>query len=186
MAELNDYSGPYNHNLKFADFSKEFLIELLHSWQWAYMRLSSIYYAEMAKRLSAKEVDECNLAVWIKVGEKIVPRLAKVGNIEFNTIMDGIKACQLVPDGHTDAENFDGDIEVKSENHVITTTRKCVILEMLEKYAPERINHFCHELEARVMQSYFNNPKITVTPLKLPPRDNPNDICCSFEIKLED
>jgi len=31
--ELNDYSGPYKHDLVFEDLSKEFLIKLMLQWR---------------------------------------------------------------------------------------------------------------------------------------------------------
>jgi hypothetical protein len=185
MAKLKDYSGPYKDDLRFSDFSKDFLIELMHSWQWAYMRLSSLWYQEVSERFGLEAGDKCNLAVWNKVGEKIAPRFAKVGHIEPKTVLDGLKTIQLAPDGHTDSKHFEGDVDIRSANHIITTTRRCVILEWLEKAAPERIDYMCHELEKQVMEKYFNNPKIKVTPLKLPPRKGPDDICCKFDIKLE-
>jgi len=184
--ELTDYSGPYKHDLRFADFSKDFLIELMHSWQWAYMRMSAIWYETVMQEFGMEAADSCNLAVWSRVGEKIVPKFAKVGNIEPKTIPDGLKVIQLGPDGHTDGELFEGDVDIKSDNHVITTTRKCRVLEFFEKAAPERIEHFCHVLEPHVMAAYFNNPKIKITPLKVPPRKSPDEACCQFEIKLEE
>ena len=132
MPELDDYRGPYNHELKFADFSKEFLIDLMHTWQYAYMRLSSIWYQEVIEQFGMDAADKCNLAVWMKVGEKIVPKFAKVGKIDFNSIADGLKVIQLAPDGHTDGELFQGDVEIISDNHVRTTTTKCRALEYLE------------------------------------------------------
>jgi hypothetical protein len=185
MAKLTDYGGPYDHNLKFADFSKEFLINLMHSWQYAYMRLSSIWYQEVMETFGMEAADKCNLAVWMKVGEKIVPKFAKVGKIDFKSIADGLKVIQLAPDGHTDGELFQGEVDIKNERHVITTTTKCRALEYLEGVAPERIEFFCHVLEPKVMQAYFNNPKVTVKPLKLPPRNSKQEVCCRWEIKLK-
>jgi hypothetical protein len=185
MTDRTDYSGPYDHDLSFADFSKEFLIDLMHTWQYAYMRLSSIWYQEVIERFGMEAADKCNLAVWMKVGEKIVPKFARVGNIEFNSIADGLKTIQLAPDGHTDGELFEGEVDIKNDNHVLTTTTRCRVLEYLERVAPERIEFFCHVLEKHVMQAYFNNPSVTVTPLKLPPRTGPDEVCCRWEIKLE-
>jgi hypothetical protein len=186
MADLTDYSGPYNHRISFSDFSKDFLVDLIHSWQYAYMRMSSIWYQEVIERFGMEAADQCNLAVWLKVGEKIVPKFAKVGKIEFNSIADGLKVIQLAPDGHTDGELFDGEVDIKSPNHVLTTTTKCRALDYLEGVAPERIEFFCHVLEKNVMQAYFNNPKVTVTPIKLPPRKSKDEVCCQWEIKLEE
>ena len=185
MQELRDYSGPYNHNLRFADFSKDFLIELMHSWQYAYMRMSSIWYETVIEKFGLEAADSCNLAVWLRVAEKMVPKFAKVGNIELNTIPNGLKAIQLAPDGHTDGELFQGDVDIRSDNHVMTTTTKCRVLEYLERVAPERIEYFCHVLEKNVMQAYFHNPNVKVTPIKLPPRSSLDEICCQWDIRLE-
>ena len=185
MAKMKDYSGPYNHDLAFSDFSKDFLIDLMHSWQGAYMRMSRIWYESVMEKFGVEAADNCNLEVWTKVGEKIVPKFAKVGKFSLDTIPSGLKAIQLAPDGHTDGEFFDGEVEIKSDKHVITTTTKCRALEYLERVAPERIEFFCHVLEQRVMQAYFNNPKVSVTPIKLPPRKSPDEVCCRWNIELE-
>ena len=64
LEELNDLSGPFNPELKFEDFSKEFLIKLMHSWQRAYLRLSAIWYQAVLERFGMDAADSCNLEVW--------------------------------------------------------------------------------------------------------------------------
>lgn len=186
MPELSDYSGPYRHDLRFEDFSKDFLIKLMYQWQRAYLRLNAIWYQAAAERFGQEAADDCNLEVWLTVGEKVVPKFAKVGNFELNTVLDSLKLCQLTPDSHTGSEFFGGEVDIKDENHVTTTTTKCAVLEFFEKAAPERIDYFCHVLEKQVMERYFNNPRIKVTPLKLPPRQSPDEACCRFDISLEE
>jgi hypothetical protein len=186
MPELTDYSGPYRHDLRFEDFSKDFLIKLLYTWQRAYLRLNAFWYQAVTERFGSEAADSANLEVWLQVGEKMVPKYAKVGNFPLNTVVDSLKICQLVPETNIGSEYFDGKIDIKNENHIITTTTKCGILDALEKAAPEKIEYFCHVLEGRVLEKYFSsptNPNVTVTPLKLPPRKSPKDICCQFEIK---
>lgn len=186
MPELTDYSGPYKHDLKFEDFSKDFLIKLIYLWQRAYLRLTAIWYEEVMKRSGMETADSCNLAVLLTVGEKVVPKFAKLGNIQLNTVLDSLKMCQLVPDNDTSGQIFRGDVDIKNENHVIATTTYCRVLEFFEQAAPDRIEYFCHVLEKPSFEKYFNNPKIKVTPLKLPPRQSPDDICCKWEFKLEE
>jgi hypothetical protein len=45
----------------------------------------------------------------------------------------------------------------------------------------------CHQLEYRLMEvkAHVFNPKIKVTPLKLPPQEPDSDISCQWELKLE-
>jgi hypothetical protein len=35
MPELTDYSGEYKPDIKYEDFSKDFLIKLMNIWRWA-------------------------------------------------------------------------------------------------------------------------------------------------------
>jgi hypothetical protein len=186
MEELTDYSGPYKHDLQWEDLSKDFLIKLMYAWQRAYLRLNAFWYENVFERFGSEAADECNLKVWTTVGEKVVPKFAKIGNIELNTVLDSLKLCQLLPDSFVGSEFFAGDVDIKNENHVISSTTKCAVLEFFEKAAPERMDYFCHVLEKQTMEKYFNNPKIKVTPLKLPPRKNPKDVCCQFEFKIEE
>jgi len=81
---------------------------------------------------------------------------------------------------------FAGDIDVKRENHVISSTTHCAVLEFFEKASPERMDYFCHTLEKATMEKHFNNPRTKVTPLKLPPREGPEHACCSSEFKIEE
>ena len=44
MPDMEDYSGPYKHDLQWEDFSKDFLIKLMLAWQKAYLRLNAFWY----------------------------------------------------------------------------------------------------------------------------------------------
>jgi len=50
MPELNDYSGPYRHDLQWEDFSKDFLIKLMYAWQRAYLRLNAFWYQAVSPK----------------------------------------------------------------------------------------------------------------------------------------
>lgn len=186
MNELRDYSGPYKPDLKFEDFSKDFLIKLLYAWQMAYLRLNAFWYQAVTERCGSEAGDECNLKVWLNVGEKVVPKFAKVGNFQLNTLVDNLKLCQLVPETNIGSEYFDGRVDIIDQNHIVTTTNKCRILGTLEKVAPEKIEYFCRIMEGQVLEKYFKNPQnpnVKVTPLKLPPRKSLDEICCKFDIR---
>ncbi len=42
--EMNDYSGPYRPDLTFDCFSKEFLLKLMKTWQYAWLHMSGAWY----------------------------------------------------------------------------------------------------------------------------------------------
>ena len=185
MPELQDLSGPFNPNLKFEDFSKDFLLKLMTEWQWAWLIMAGSWYDAIKKRCGSDIANDCELEAWTTVGERVNPRYAKIGNIQLNTVLDSLKACQL-PLDNTVSRLFPVEFEIKNPNDVIVTITDCLSLQFFEKKAPERIYPVCHQVEGPVMEKYLINPKIKVTALKLPPRKSPKDIACQWEFKLEE
>jgi len=186
MPELDDYSGPFKPDLRFEDFSKEFLLKLIHSWQYAWLHMAGAWYDAISKRWGAEAANDCNLEVWLRIGERVVPRYAKIANIpEIDTVLDALKVQQL-PLDNIIGGLFQPEYDIKSPNHVIMTFRRCKTLEVFERDSPERIEHVCHVLEPAVFQSYCINSDIKLTPLKLPPRKSPEEIACQWELRLEE
>lgn len=188
MPELHDLSGPFNPHLRFKDFSKDFLLKLMNVWQYAWLHMSGAWYDAVKERFSSEAANQCELAAWVRIGERVNPRYAKVANIQLNTVVDSLKALQL-PLDNTIGGLFPGKADIKSDNHVIWTVTQCRTLLFLEKNEPERIEPMCYVLEKAVMEKYLINPNIKVTPLKLPPlppqRKSPDEIACQWEYKLE-
>jgi len=69
---------------------------------------------------------------------------------------------------------------------VVMTVRQCRSLIYFEREAPHMIEPTCYRLEERVMKAYLVNPKVKVTPLKLPPRKERDEVACIWEFKIED
>ena len=184
MAELEDLSGPFNPDLKFDDFSKEFLLKLMKVWQWAWLHMARAWYEAIEERFGSDAANDCELAAWLTIGERVNPRYAKVANIELNTVLDSLKALQLPLDNMVGGL-FPVEYDIKDPNDVVVTITNCPALLALEKSAPERIVPMCHILEKATMEKYVLNPDVKVIPLKLPPRQSPDDIACQWEFKLE-
>jgi hypothetical protein len=183
--ELNDLSGPFNPDLTFADLSKDFLLKIMEVWQFAWIHMATAFYAATRKRYGTDAANEIQLEAWETVGEKVNPRYPKIGNIQMNTVLDSLKAAQL-PLDNTMGNLYKAQYEIKDENHVILTLPQCRSLLYYEREDPEMINFFCHVLEERIMKKYFINPKVKVTPLKVPPRRSPEEIACQWELKIDD
>lgn len=184
MPELNDYSGPFNPDLKFEDFSKDFLLRLMHLWQYAWLQMAGTWYDAIKKRWGDEAANECEQEAWVKMAERVNPRYAKMANIQLNTVLDSLKAAQLPLDNSIGAL-FPVEYEIKNPNHVIMTVKECRTLTYMERSAPERIYPLCHINEKPILEKYYINPKIKLTPLKLPPRKSPDEIACQWDIKLE-
>jgi hypothetical protein len=182
--EMNDYSGPFNPNLTFDDFSKEFLLKLMHVWQYGWLHMTEAWYNAVKQRYGVDVANECETQAWETIGERVNPRFAKVANIELNTVLDSLKCLQL-PLDNTTGGLFPAEAKVINPNHVIWTIPRCRSLEFFEAKEPERIRHVCHINEKKIIERYLVNRKIKVTPLKLPPRKSPDEIACQWEFKLE-
>ena len=181
--ELNDLSGPFNPDLTYRDLSKDFLLKIMEVWQFAWIHMATAFYAATRKRYGVEAANEIQLEAWETVGEKVNPRYPKIANIQMNTVLDSLKATQL-PLDNTMGNLYKALYDVKNENHVILTIPQCRSLLYYEREAPEMIDFFCHVLEERIMKKYFINPKLKVTPLKVPPRQSPDEIACQWELKI--
>jgi hypothetical protein len=184
MPELNDLSGPFNPHLTFKDFSKDFLLKLIHIWQYAWLQLDAAWFDAAKDRFGSEAAYDCDLAMWLRVAERCNPRYARMANIQLNTLVDSLKALQL-PLDNTMGGLFPVEYDIKNENHAIVTVTNCRALLFCEREAPERIEPMCHVLEPQVIKAYLVNPNIKVTALKLPPRKSPEEIACQWEYKLE-
>lgn len=183
--EMKDYSGPFQPNLTFEDFSKEFLLKLMHVWQYGWLHMTEAWYNAVKQRWGVDAANDCETQAWETIGERVNPRFPKVANIELNTVVDSLKCLQL-PLDNTTGGLFPAEANIINPNHVIWTIPRCRSLEFFEAKEPERIKHVCHINEKRIIERYLVNRKIKVTPLKLPPRKSPDDIACQWEFKLEE
>ena len=185
MPELTDLSGPFDPNVRFEDFSKDFLLKIMKVWQYAWLTLSEDWYDAVVEQCGQEKANLCERAAWLNMGAKVNPRYAKIANIPLNTVLDSVKAMCL-PLDNTLGGLFPVEYDIRDENHVIMTVRDCQGLRYWEKTAPERIpwvcsDHWCMEQ----IRNYLINRNIRVTALKLPPRKNRDEIACQFELTLE-
>ncbi len=184
MPELNDLSGPFKPDLRFEDFSKEFLLKLMNIWEFAWVHLQAQAHAVMKERFGFEAANEALLEILKRMSDRVNPRYAKLGNIQLNTVVDSLKCLQLPLDNNIGGL-YPAEFDIKDPNHVIMTITQCRSLLFCEREAPELIEPQCHVMEQPMISRYLINPKIRVTPLKLPPRNSPDEIACQWEFTLE-
>jgi hypothetical protein len=188
MGELQDYSGEFVPKIDLHDFSKDFLIRLMHAWSSAYLRIDEIWNQAVVKHTGDAQLAlNCELDCWFNVAERTVPRIAKAANIEVKDIVDAMKVWQMCPDG-TLAGVYEAEYDIKNRNHIILAVTRCRTLEFLEKNAPERIRTVCHDIDIPMNEKYLTAlvPDAEMKPLLLhdKPREKPNETPCIWELKL--
>ncbi|MFC1944072.1 DUF6125 family protein [Chloroflexota bacterium] len=183
MPEMKDYSGQFKPELQWEDFSKEFLIKLMKVWQYAWLEMAGQWYNAVRQRFGFDAASECEYDAWVNMAKRVNPRYAKVANIELNTVLDSLKAMQL-PLDNTMGQVFPVEYDIKNENHVIVTVWRCPPLEYFEREEPDRIHPMCHVAAPVIDNLYAINPNVKGTPLKLPPRQSPDEPACIWEWKL--
>jgi hypothetical protein len=149
--ELNDYRGSLRADMKFEEFSKEFLLKLMRIWQDMWTGLNYAYIGLIAARLGEDEAVEIATQAAETMAPAIMPRLAELAGIQPKTLVDYWKATQLTIDNITD--KFPAQLEIKSPNHVIQILKECETMEIM-KDNPELLHKICTKLEARWQEAY--------------------------------
>jgi hypothetical protein len=95
-AELDDYSGPYRPDLRYTDFSREFLAGKVIPWSEAYCQLCvNGWAAELTKRYGAATMAEIEWAAW---NDQMVPELERMKGEFLPAGTDYVDPNQAVPE----------------------------------------------------------------------------------------
>lgn len=186
MAELKDYSGDFVPNVRYEDFSKEFLAQLLVEYARCYIMADGLWYSAVRERFGTEAANAIDYDMWVnKFPPFETARVLSVLNLKRNDVADAMKFYQLAamfPHGM-----FDYDIDLKNRDHALLTVKRCPALLRFERKEPEMIEPICQVMELASAKAYAKhiNPSIVVTMPKMPPRKSPDEICCQFEFKLE-
>ena len=185
MKALTNYSGEFDPNIKYSDFPKDFLLELLNGYAGYIMRVDAFWYLTVKDRNDDDEALACDMAVWDKALYYELDMTSKLFQINGNDVTTVMKLIQMSPFQWTRDFNF--TMELKNSNHSIFTVIRCPMLSGLEKEGEGREQRICHIMEPRMfgMIAHYVNPEIKVQPIKLPPRKSQDEIACQWEFKLD-
>ena len=188
MEEMKDYSGKFNPNLNYTEFSKDALVQMWREAGKLYIGIDGIWYTLIKERFGEKVAMELEEEVWRRCTKLEAQRSAEAVNIKGNDVEALFKTLQ-VDSGNIGMGN-DVEFELKNSNHGIMTIKRCAALDYFEKhdYPEEAVKWMCHTVDGVAFEEYadFFNPKIKVIPLFLPPRKNTDKIACQVEFKLEE
>jgi hypothetical protein len=184
MTERNDYDGDFDSKIQFGDFSKEFLLKALKSYARYVHKLDGTWYLSLKKRAGDDLAFETDLDVWRTMEVHDVRSTCELYGIKGNDVEALIKATQMSPYAWVLERHF----ELKSPRLGIWTVTRCPTLLALEKEGEGRESRICGQVETRLFEIRAKtiNPKMKVTPLKLPPRQKKDEIACQWEFRLDE
>jgi len=183
MNNLIDYSGKFVPTICHDTFSSKKLFEIMKFYAEYLKYVDGIWYTTMASKCGSEEALDCDKMMLRKAINFEVQTLSRLMNIEGNDVTTAMKELQLCPWVQT----LDFGIELKNNNHAIFTVKACPTLSILEKQGKANDRVICLESCSRSVRMILDhfNPNITMTPVRLSPREHPDDLACQWEYKLE-
>ena len=185
MKDLHDYSGPFDPNLRYEDFSKETLAKLVEEFAMALQLLEGSWHMILRERFGDAATIEMDTTQWTRSTPRYHRRISRLLNIQGNNVETLFKALQLDP--AFSLGFFDMEWEIVDDNHGFFTVKNCGPLNAFEKEGKGYEARICHDLEIPTFTAtlHYYNPKAKITPIKLPPRKSKDDIACKWEITIE-
>ncbi len=183
MAELSDYSGPFDPAFSHDQLTKETALKLLQAYNEYMLRIDGFWYLTVMNKWGNDEAFDCDVKVWEKAQLWEMKKMSAVLNIQGDDVTTLFKYIQISPWMHI----YKYALDLKGPNDGVLTIHHCPSLISLEKEGTGREKLICQDMEPKVMgiMAHFFSPQIQVIPLKVPPRETYRDCCCQWEFKLD-
>ena len=191
--ELDDYSGPFEPDLRLSDFSKPALMKLVEIGGEIYGAVNRKWYEAVTQRFGTEVADELHHQVWFAEGGAgdhenfTISRL--MGFADEDEMTTPLKVWQCLPAMST---RMTLTFRQVGEREWEMYTPQCAVPEMGEMAGPEifdyMINKVCGHLELFGFRHGAArwNPNVRIDPIKLPPRADASEPHCRWRITLED
>ena len=184
MAELKDYSGPFNPKTRYEDFSKDVLVKLLKEYERAYLLIIGEWDKVMRERLSDTAALEYNVSTWMVAGPLVENHLCRALNIKDKNVEGFFKAIQMDPG--LPLMLFNSEFELVNPDYGLITINKCTALNLYERQGTGYEIPMCHIVEPSTMinTALLHNPNMIFKPIKLPPRASQEECACKWEARI--
>ena len=194
--ELNDFTGPFDPAIDLNEFSKDFLVKMMHIWG----ELYEAYEATLVRLVPTmgvegfgpKEMMELQIKVLTEVGPPAKEKIAELCKIDLNTMVGMFKAGRFIPDNLTD-HYTKPKIEIISDKEATLTFDRCSLIEGgLLGDDMDVLHHVCYNVEPKICEAYNaypNRPNLRVKMLKVPESKvppPPGEPICKWHFTLED
>jgi hypothetical protein len=152
----------------------------------AYMLATDRWYTGVRKRYGDEAAQDLEKDVWIDRGA--AEHDLRIGQEALGITGDDVESLlrsfQFAPG---EVGILDVEFELISEDRGVMTHHACPALDRFEHFDDVRLKHCCDICIAGMpISGEMLNRKIECKPLKLPPRQDANDIACRWEYRLRD
>jgi len=183
LTELADYSGEFNPDIGFADFSKDFLLSALGVYgEYAYI-IDAFWYLGVKEKRGAEEASSHNRRTLEKSVLYEIDKARQIYKIHENDVSGLFKFMQMRPMSRILIASY----ELKAPNLGIYTVTNCPVLENMEREGRGREQIVCHvdHAEGAALVAKLFNPEMKGRPLRLPPRKSKDELPCQWEFRLD-
>jgi hypothetical protein len=181
---LYDYSGDFDPSFDYGKISKEGLVGLLATYSNYIRKLDGHWYLSAMNKCGDDVAYDCDVAVWGKLMRLELRIASEMMNIRGDGLSSVAKYFQVSPWFW----NFDFSLDLKENERLIVTFVNCPTLLALEKEGLGREKKICRELEQDLFETiaHYFDPRISVIPVQVPPRDVDPGFCCRWEFRVRE
>ena len=185
--DLDDYSGPFDPDLRYEDLSKEALVKLVREFGLIAHLLTGAILTEIGMRYGQEVAEEMAIAEWMGASPVYTERIRRAMSIEGDDVPAIFKSFQLDP-GFVH-QYMDVEYEVVDENHGYFQLAHCGALMQLEPFGPRAVTGMCHTIEDPTFDATVQaiNPQARCRPVHRPPRSDGAQVPhCRWEVVIDD
>ncbi len=185
------YTGLFTPRPSLVDFSKEQLVTWLLGSHEYLLQCIEAWAAQLTVRYGLDEMFDIQYTLW---GNTVLPGVKKLKEeylgITGNTVADWMKDLQTDTTSMP-GKAFDLSFEMPEPDVGIMTFNRCVAVDQWEAMGrPDILEKNCHSTcpKSMIVTTKMYNPNMKVDILAIPPRKDPDDVCCKwrFSMRTED
>ena len=186
VPERADYSGPFDPDMEYQDFSKDFLAKMYNVIGRLFLLNEGTWERYVIEKWGKEEGLKGSAEVWKRIAANEHRIMPDALGVKERDLEAAFKVMQMDPGWPYPFFNMRYELQTKNYGRVFCDD--CGVVRYWERIKDiEGLRYICHEVEVGCFKYYFKlfNPNIEVNPLKLPPRKGPDDVPhCIWEFTL--
>jgi len=181
------YTGLFSPRPNLTELSKDQLITWVLGAHEYLLQCIEAWAAQIVVRYGLDVMFDIQYTLW---GTTVLPGAKKLKEqylgITGNTVADWMKDLQMDATSMP-GKAFDMSFEMPEPDVGIMTFNRCVAVDQWESMGrPDILEKNCHSTcpKSMIVTTKFYNPNMKVDILAIPPRKDPDDVCCKWQFSM--